>query len=153
ILFLGLMMTTEGAKVLEYNARFGDPETQSILIRLESDFVEICQAIQNQTLDKINIKWKKGSSACVILAARNYPNKPQTGDRIYGLPETADAENIVIFHSGTAFDENGDFITAGGRVLGAAATGNDLDEALKSAYKAVEKIRFEGMQFRRDIGK
>lgn len=153
ILFLGLMMTSEGANVLEYNVRFGDPETQSILIRLETDFLEICRAIENQTLDKINIKWKKGSSACVILAARNYPNKPQTGDVINGLDKISRDENIVIFHSGTSRNEDGNYITAGGRVLGVTARGNNLNEALDRAYGAVNQISFEGMQYRRDIGK
>lgn len=153
ILFLGLMMTPEGAKVLEYNARFGDPETQSILVRLETDFVEICGAIFNKTLDKLNIRWKKGSSACVILAAENYPNKPKTGNQIHGLEKVKSMENVYIFHSATARDKNGNFTTAGGRVLGVTATGNDLDQALKRAYRAAAEISFKGMQFRRDIGK
>jgi phosphoribosylamine---glycine ligase len=153
ILFLGLMMTTEGAKVLEYNVRFGDPETQSILIRLKTDFVEICEAIQNQTLDKLNIEWKKGSSACVILATQNYPNKPKTGDVINGLEKIQERENILVFHSGSARDENNNFITAGGRVLGVTATGDSLEEALQRAYSIVNQISWEGMQYRRDIGK
>lgn len=153
ILFLGLMMTEQGAKVLEYNVRFGDPEAQSILIRLESDLVEICEAIEKQTLDKININWKRGSSACVILAAENYPNKPQTGDTIKGLDVIKANQNVEVFHSGTALNENGDYITAGGRVLGITTAGDTLDEALKTAYENVKKISFSGMQFRRDIGK
>jgi phosphoribosylamine---glycine ligase len=153
ILFLGLMMTKEGAKVLEYNVRFGDPETQSILVKLETDFLKICEAISNQTLDQIEIQWKKGSSACVILAARNYPSKPNTGDVINGLNEANSIENVVIFHSGTAKDANDNFITAGGRVLGVTASGNDINETLNRAYQAVDKISFDGMQYRRDIGK
>lgn len=153
ILFLGLMMTGEGAKVLEYNVRFGDPENQSILVRLETDFLKICEAILNQSLDQIDIQWKKGSSACVILAAQNYPAKPKTGDVIRGLNEVNEIENVAVFHSGTARNENGEFITAGGRVLGVTATGNDLNEALNRAYQTVEKISFDGMQYRRDIGK
>jgi phosphoribosylamine--glycine ligase len=154
VLFLGLMLTeSRGAQVLEYNVRFGDPETQSILIRLETDILEICEAIENQTLDKLEIKWKKGSSACVILAARNYPAKPQAGDLIRGLDKIKSNENIVVFHSGTAINESGDFITAGGRVLGVTAAESDLEEALRLAYEAVNLISFDGMQFRRDIGK
>jgi phosphoribosylamine--glycine ligase len=154
VLFLGLMMTpTRGAQVLEYNVRFGDPETQSILIRLETDLLEICDAIENQTLDKLEIKWKKGSSACVVLAARNYPANPQTADLITGLDKIKSNENTVVFHSGTAKNETGGFITTGGRVLGVTATGDDLDEALRWAYDAVNLISFNGMQFRRDIGK
>ncbi len=99
ILFLGLMMTESGAKVLEYNVRFGDPETQSILVRLETDLVEICEAMLSQTLDKVEIKWRKGSSACVVLASANYPNKPKVGDVIHGLEKVKDA---VVFHAGTS---------------------------------------------------
>ena len=153
ILFLGLMMTESGAKTLEYNVRFGDPETQAVLIRLETDFVEICDAIINQKLDDLEIKWKEGSSACVILAAENYPNKPKTGDTISGIDDAKTIENTFIFHAGTKKDENGNFITSGGRVLAVTATGNNLDEALETAYLAVEKISWKGMQYRRDIGK
>lgn len=153
ILFLGLMLTETGAKVLEYNVRFGDPETQAILIRLETDFVEICDAIVNQTLDTLDIKWKQGSSACVILAAANYPNKPKTGDTISGIEKSKKIENTFVFHAGTKNDENGNFLTAGGRVLGITATGANLEEALRTAYEAVGKINWNGMQYRRDIGK
>lgn len=153
ILFLGLMLTRRGAKVLEYNVRFGDPETQSILMRLETDLTEICAAINNQTLDKLKINWKEESAACVILAAENYPNKPRTGDIIRGLKDAESLENVKIFHSGTAKDAGGNFVTAGGRVLGVTATGKNLEEAVKQAYAAVEKISFDGMQFRRDIGR
>ncbi len=150
ILFIGLMMTDSGAKVLEYNVRFGDPETQSILVRLETDFLEICQAMLSQNLDKLEIKWKKGSSACVVLASDNYPAKPKIGDRIYGLENVNDT---VIFHAGTAKDETGNFVTSGGRVLGVTAVGGDIDEALNKAYKVVNEISWEGMQYRKDIGK
>lgn len=150
IMFLGLMMTESGAKVLEYNVRFGDPETQVILIRLETDFVKICEAILTTNLDKLSINWQNGSAACVVLASKGYPNKPQIGDVIGGIQ---DVKNIEIFHSGTAKNENGEFITSGGRVLGVTAIGNDLPEAIKLAYEAVEKINWNGMQFRKDIGK
>lgn len=151
ILFLGLMLTKTGVKVLEYNIRFGDPETQVILVRLKTDLIEICEAMLNQTLDKINIEWQSGSSACVVLAAKNYPNKPQTDDVIKGLDE--DFGDVEIFHAGTAKDRNGNFITNGGRVLGATANGESLDEALAKVYQAVGKISWNGLQFRRDIGK
>lgn len=153
ILFLGLMMTESGAKVLEYNVRFGDPETQVILIQLKSDLVEICEAILNQNLDKILIEWNEGSAACVVIASRHYPNKPQTGDIIYGLDLASKHENVEIFHAGTAKDERGHFITSGGRVLGMTATGENLGDALESVYQAVNDISWNGMQFRRDIGK
>jgi phosphoribosylamine--glycine ligase len=153
ILFLGLMMTESGTQVLEYNARFGDPETQAILIRLKTDFIEICEAIDAQTLDKIEIEWLSGSSACVVLASKGYPAKARTGDAIRGLDEAGADENVFVFHAGTAENENGEIVTAGGRVLGVTATADSLDEALKRAYRAVEKINWDGMQFRRDIGK
>lgn len=150
ILFLGLMMTESGAKVLEYNVRFGDPETQSILARLETDFSEICQAMLTQNLYKLKIKWKNGSSACVVLAAKNYPGKPQTGDVISGLNDVKDA---IIFHAGTTKNENGDFLTNGGRVLGITASGENLVESLNKVYSEISKISWNGMQYRQDIGK
>lgn len=153
ILFLGLMLTDNGVKVLEYNVRFGDPETQSVLLRLETDFTEICEGILEQSLDNLNIKWKKGSSACVILAAENYPNQPKTGEIISGLDEANRLKNVFVFHSGTKRNERGEILSAGGRVLGVTATGENLDEALKTAYDAVRKVSFNGMQYRRDIGK
>lgn len=153
IMFLGLMMTESGAKVLEYNMRFGDPETQVILIQLETDLTEICEAILDQTLDKISIEWQTGAAACVVLAARNYPNKPQTGDIIYGLDLAARHDETEIFHAGTARDERGHFITSGGRVLGITAKGENLAEAISRAYQAVNDISWNGMQFRRDIGR
>ena len=151
ILFLGLMMTAAGAKVLEYNVRFGDPETQAILVRLKTDLVEICEAILNHTLDKIAVEWQAGSSACVVLAAKGYPQKAQTGDVIYGLDKKF--EGVNIFHAGTAKDAQGNFITGGGRVLGVTANGENLDEALEKAYRAAGEISWNGMQYRKDIGK
>ncbi len=150
ILFLGLMMTEKGAKVLEYNIRFGDPETQSILVRLETDLIDICQAIYTQTLDKLEINWTNGSSSCVVLAAKNYPAKPQLDDIICGLENVTEA---IIFHAGTAQNETGSFITSGGRVLGITAIGENIDEALSKSYAAVRQISWDGMQFRKDIGK
>jgi phosphoribosylamine--glycine ligase len=151
ILFLGLMMTEQGAKVLEYNVRFGDPETQVILVQLESDLVEICEAMLSGELDRTEIKWKSGSAACVVLASKGYPAKAETGDVISGLENVA--EDIVVFHAGTKKNETGEFITAGGRVLGVTAAAENLPEALKKAYAAVEKISWPGMQYRRDIGR
>jgi phosphoribosylamine--glycine ligase len=153
ILFLGLMMTDAGAKLLEYNVRFGDPETQVILARLKTDLVEVCEAILSQTLANLRIEWRKGNSACVVLASKNYPQKPQTGDVISGLDKLENRKDIQIFHAGTAKNENGDFMTAGGRVLGVTAIGENLNEALAKAYRAVGEISWDGMQYRRDIGK
>jgi phosphoribosylamine--glycine ligase len=153
ILFLGLMMTDAGAQVLEYNVRFGDPETQSILIRLNSDLIEICQAIVEGKLSETAVEFSDESSACVVLAARNYPANPKTGDIIRGLENAKSRENAVVFHAGTARNENGDFVTAGGRVLGVTSTGKDLENALQNAYSATNEISWNGMQYRRDIGK
>ncbi len=151
ILFLGLMMTTGGAKVLEYNVRFGDPETQAILVRLKTDLIEICEAMLFGSISKIKIQWQAGSSACVVLASKGYPQKAETGDIIIGLNEKF--EDVNIFHAGTAKDADGNFITNGGRVLGITANGDNLDKAIEKAYRAVGKISWNGMQYRWDIGK
>jgi phosphoribosylamine--glycine ligase len=159
ILFLGLMMTDGGAKVLEYNVRFGDPETQSILVRLETDLIEICESMLDGRLAETKIEWRSGNSACVVLAAEGYPQKPRIGDDIEGLDVAKQVENVTIFHAGTKLSDvasggqSPSFLTAGGRVLGVTATGETLDEALSAAYKAAGLISWPGMQFRRDIGK
>lgn len=153
ILFLGLMMTANGPKLLEYNVRFGDPETQSILVRLKTDIVEICEAMLSCTLGDVNVEWQPGNSACVILAAEGYPHKPKTGDLIEGLTEAANLPNVTIFHSGTAWNPEGQLITAGGRVLGVTATADNLQKALNRAYEAAGRISWQGIQYRRDIGK
>ena len=153
ILFLGLMMTESGARVLEYNVRFGDPETQVLLVQLETDLTEICEAILAGTLDKTTIDWKPSSAACVVLASRGYPQKAQTGDIIYGLDLAKHYANVEIFHAGTIKDARGHFVTAGGRVLGVTATGENLQEALALAYEAVNDISWNGMQYRQDIGR
>ncbi len=150
ILFVGLMMTAAGPKVLEYNVRFGDPETQAIMVRLESDIVDICDAMLAGTLDSLDIKWSGGSSACIVLASEGYSGKPRVGDAISGLD--AIPSDVMAFHAGT-ISLQGTFHTAGGRVLGVTATGSDLNSARSSAYAAVDKIRWPGMQYRRDIGR
>jgi len=153
IMFLGLMMTPDGAKLLEYNCRFGDPEAQAILVRLDTDFIDICGSILTSTLQNLTINWHSGSSACVILASAGYPGKPLTGTVINGLDKAGQVEGVKVFHSGTGRDSSGRFVTAGGRVLGVTATGNDLGLALNQAYAGVARISFDGMQLRRDIGK
>ena len=154
ILFLGIMMTAAGPKLLEYNVRFGDPETQAILVRLETDLVDICEAMVGGTSQEFpEIKWRPGSSACVVLASQGYPSAPKTGDMISGLDSTSHVPNVSVFHAGTSMLVPGEYYTAGGRVLGVTATGENLDEALSVAYEAAGKISFDGMQFRRDIGK
>jgi phosphoribosylamine--glycine ligase len=152
ILFLGLMMTDGGPKVLEYNVRFGDPETQAILVRLDSDLVDICRAMLESKLADTEIKWLGGNSACVVLAADGYPQRPRIGDRITGLDEASAIDNVTIFHAGTKMADDG-FVTAGGRVLGVTATGGSLSDALRTAYSAVNRISWSGMQYRRDLGR
>lgn len=158
ILFLGLMMTNTGPMVLEYNVRFGDPETQAIMVRLETDLAEICDAMLAGRLSEIEIAWTPGSSACVVLAAEGYPAKPRSGDLISGIDKAATHAGVTIFHSGTSFGSSGSdygptFQTAGGRVLGVTAVGADVATALTTAYLAVEEISWPGMQYRHDIGK
>jgi phosphoribosylamine--glycine ligase len=133
--------------------RFGDPETQAILVNLETDLVDICEGIIDGSLDRMIINWKEGSSACVILAAENYPGSPRKGDLIEGLELAEKHENVEVFHAGTALDENGRFVTAGGRVLAVTAVASNLSNSLHRAYKAVNEISWPGMQYRSDIGK
>lgn len=155
VLFVGLMLTAAGPKVLEYNVRFGDPETQAILVRLESDLFEIFRTITEGTLGKTSVDWSEQSSACVVLASAGYPGAYQTGIPIDGLDRIAANENeprLQVFHAGTSAASDGALLTAGGRVLGVTATGETLQNALKNCYRTVDGIAWEGMQYRRDIG-
>jgi phosphoribosylamine--glycine ligase len=152
VLFVGLMLTASGPKVLEYNVRFGDPETQAILVRLESDLLEVFEAMTNRTLGETDVRWSSNSSACVVLASEGYPGKPNVGAVISGLENATAESGACIFHAGTGSDESGNFITAGGRVLGVTATGKNLGEALHSCYETIARIHWSGMQYRRDIG-
>jgi len=151
ILYFGLMITKDGPKVLEYNARFGDPETQAVLPRLKTDLIDIMEAIIDDKLDKINIEWHEGGSACVVMASGGYPGDYQTGYEIEGIKQ-AEELGCMVFNAGTKLDE-GKLVTAGGRVLGVTAIGENLDKALEKAYAGVEKVCFEGKHFRRDIGR
>ncbi|HEX4067785.1 MAG TPA: phosphoribosylamine--glycine ligase [Acidobacteriaceae bacterium] len=151
VLYCGIMMTATGPMVLEYNARFGDPETQAILPRMESDLVEGLEACVEGRLSDTEFRWKPGASACIVAASKGYPGSYETGRVITGLDAAAQVPDVDIFHAGTTF-ENGEYRTAGGRVLGITATGLSLTEALASAYEAIDRIHFEGMVFRRDIG-
>ena len=141
------------AKLLEYNVRFGDPETQSILVRLETDLVEICEAMLEGKLNETDIHWRPGSSATVVLAADGYPQSPRKGDVISGLETAAAVPGVTVFHAGTARNAEGELVTSGGRVLGITAAAESLDGALRQAYKGVEVISWNGMQYRRDIGR
>ena len=151
-LYFGLMLTDEGAKVVEYNCRFGDPETQVVLPLLETDFVDIIEAVYSETLENLDIKWSDKACACVVMASGGYPEKYETGKEIAGLDENGQTSGAYVYHAGTKL-ENGKFYTAGGRVLGVTATGDSLKFALDGAYKAVGKISFEKAHFRKDIGK
>ena len=153
ILFIGLMLTSNGPLVLEYNVRFGDPETQAILIRLQTDLSSIFEAIVDQRLGELEVKWSTDSSACVVLAARGYPGKPDTGTVIEGLERAGQHDNVEIFHAATSRGANAERLTAGGRVLGVTATGETLDVALSRCYAAVDDIHWDGMHYRRDIGR
>ncbi|HYL77835.1 MAG TPA: phosphoribosylglycinamide synthetase C domain-containing protein, partial [Bryobacteraceae bacterium] len=147
-LYAGLMMTTQGPKVLEFNARLGDPETQVLMHRMESDFVEPLFAAAHGTLDETELSWRADPSVCVVLAAAGYPGAVRTGDRITGLDGVAGA---TVFQAGTKLV--GDVLqTSGGRVLGVTARGGDLSSAILQTYEAVGKIHFDGMHYRRDIG-
>lgn len=153
VLFIGLMLTSDGPRVLEYNVRFGDPEAQAILVRLQTDVVDIFEAVAHDKLDEISVQWSNDSSACIVLAARGYPARPETGARIEGLERAAQHAGIQIFHAGTARAPSGEWLTAGGRVAGVTATAPTLDLALARGYDAVNDIHWDGMQYRRDIGK
>jgi phosphoribosylamine--glycine ligase len=149
MLFPGLILTAAGPRVLEFNSRFGDPETQVLLSRLETDLLDLLQASIEGTLSQQAPRWKAGSAVCVIAASGGYPGAYETGKPISGLAEAA--TEAVVFHAGTRL-ENGSFLTSGGRVLGVTATGSDLREARDKAYRATAHLHFEGMHFRSDIG-
>jgi phosphoribosylamine--glycine ligase len=153
VLFIGLMLTDQGPKVLEYNVRFGDPETQAILIRLESDLVEIFQALVDHRLRNVDVRWKQGASACVVLASEGYPGPYSTGASIQGLERITIGSALQVFHAGTSWSEKGELVTAGGRVLGVTAWQPTLDAALERCYEAVNEISWPGKQYRRDIGR
>ena len=146
------MITKDGPKVLEYNARFGDPETQVYMQLMDADLYEVLLACANGKLDPGMVSWKPGFAACVVLASGGYPANYEKGLPISGLEAAAGVEGVEIFHAGTTKDESG-YKTSGGRVLGVTAIGDTIDQALERAYAAVEKIDFEGMQYRSDIGR
>ena len=154
VIFFGLMLTPDGPKVLEYNARFGDPEAQVVLPRLENDIVDVFEACIDGTLDQVDLKFDNDrATVCVILASDGYPVEYKKGFSIEGLEKFKGKDDYYVFHSGTKFNENGQIVTNGGRVLGVTATGKDLKEARKKAYEATEWISFENKYMRHDIGK
>jgi phosphoribosylamine--glycine ligase len=151
-LYVGLMLTPQGPKVVEYNARFGDPETQVVVPRMDFDLGELMLACAEGRLDASALKWKPGPSACVVLASEGYPASYPKGREIKGLDEAAKVDGVIVFHAGSSQGPSG-FVTSGGRVLGVSAQAASLPEALKKAYEATAKISFEGMHYRKDIGK
>jgi phosphoribosylamine---glycine ligase len=151
LLFPGLMLTPEGPKVLEFNCRFGDPETQALLPRLESDLLDLLEATLERRLDQVTPVWAAQAAVCVVLASGGYPDRYEMRKPIAGLPEAEQLEGVVIFHAGTQQEDNR-VLTAGGRVLGVTALGANLSSARRRAYDAVERIKFDGCYFRRDIG-
>ena len=153
ILYTGLMLTESGPKVIEYNARLGDPETQAVLVRLESDLVEIFNSIVDGTVGATSVSWSEDSSVCVVAASKGYPGQFEKGKPITGLGEANSTTGVVIFHAASVRDEQGSFLTSGGRVLGVTARGKTLENARARAYESISKISFENMHFRTDIAR
>lgn len=152
-LYFGLMITPKGPKVIEYNCRFGDPETQVVLPMLDADLYDIFEAIYEHRLKDVDIKWRDGACACVIMASGGYPESYKKGIPMNGFDDKGQVEGCFVYHAGTKLDDNGTFLTNGGRVIGVTARANDLQSALDKAYEGVSKIDFEGKHFRHDIGK
>ncbi|HZJ82923.1 MAG TPA: phosphoribosylamine--glycine ligase [Clostridia bacterium] len=152
IIFLGIMLTQQGPKLLEYNARFGDPETQVVLPRLGTDLLDILLAIVEEKLDEVHVRWNENAAVCVVLASGGYPESFTKGYPIHGIHEVNEQEDIMIFHGGTK-KENGQYLTNGGRVLGLTAVSKDLDTAMNKVYDTIEGIQFKDMYYRKDIGR
>ena len=153
VLYFGLMLTKDGPKVLEYNTRFGDPETQVVLPRMKSDIVEVMQACIDGKLDQVELEFEDNAAVCVVIASGGYPGSYEKGKVITGLEKFDDAEGYYCFHAGTSLNADGETVTSGGRVLGVTAVGSTLKEARANAYKACEWVHFDGQYMRHDIGK
>lgn len=153
VLYGGFMLTPEGPKVLEFNARFGDPETQVILPRLESDLVDVMIAVASGNPEDISLAWSDAWAVCVVLASEGYPGSYEKGKVILGVDEAEDLRGVTVFHAGTDFNRDDEYITAGGRVLNVVAIGDSFEKARERAYEAVDRVMFEGKQFRTDIGR
>jgi phosphoribosylamine--glycine ligase len=151
VLYAGLMMTANGPKVLEFNCRFGDPETQPLMMRFKSDLVEVMLAVADGRLDQADIRWDPRPAISVIAASKGYPGSYPKGIEITGIKQAENAPDVKVFHAGTAM-ENGKLVTSGGRVLAVTALGDDIKDAHRKAYEAMAKIHFDGMHFRKDIG-
>ncbi|MCR5657281.1 MAG: phosphoribosylamine--glycine ligase [Butyrivibrio sp.] len=153
VIFFGLMLTEDGPKVLEYNARFGDPEAQVVLPRLKTDMIDVCEAVIDGKLDQIDLEFEDKAAVCVVLASEGYPVSYEKGKEITGLENFKNKDGYYCFHAGSKFDENGKIVTNGGRVLGITAKGDTLKEARKKAYEATEWVSFDNKYMRHDIGK
>jgi phosphoribosylamine--glycine ligase len=151
ILYVGLMLTADGPRVIEYNARLGDPETQAVLLRLDSDLLEICEGIVDGSVGSTAVTWSADSSVCVVAASGGYPGEFEKGKPIAGLAEANAVPGVMIFHAGTMRDEQGSYLTTAGRVLGVTARGETLEAARARAYEAMSHIDFENAHYRRDI--
>ena len=151
ILYAGLMLTPAGPRVLEFNCRFGDPETQPLLMRMKSDLLDVMMHVVNGTLDQATLEWDPRAAVSVVAASKGYPGKNTTGDVITGIKQADEMDDVKVFHSGTSMNEKRQLVTAGGRVLAVTALGDDIASAQKRCYEAMSKIHFDGMQFRRDI--
>jgi len=150
VLYAGIMVTAGGPRVLEFNVRFGDPETQPILMRLKSDLLEVMLAVCDGTLDEVTLAWDRRPAVCVVMASGGYPDDYQKGKKITGLEKAGQLDDVIVFHAGTK-EDHGDIVTAGGRVLGVTALGETIEQAKARAYQAVDKISFDGAYCRRDI--
>lgn len=151
-LYFGLMITPKGPKVIEYNCRFGDPETQVVLPMLDADLYEIFEAIYNHKLSEVDIKWYDGNCACVVMASGGYPESYKKGIEMNGFDDKGQVDGCFVYHAGTKLSDDGKFLTNGGRVIGVTCKGDTLQHALDNAYEGVKKISFEGMHYRKDIG-
>lgn len=157
VLYAGLMLTSSGPKVLEFNARLGDPETQAVLPMMESDLVDIIEAaVEGDAFGSgrasVAVRWREGASVCLVVASEGYPAQPAVGDRIYMDEEAARAEGLLLFHAGTKYDADGRLVSSGGRVMNVVATAGTVREASARAYEGVRHVKFRGMWYRRDIG-
>jgi phosphoribosylamine--glycine ligase len=151
VLYAGIMVTQEGPKVLEFNVRFGDPETQAILPRLKDDLVQVMLAAIDGQLKNKRLHWLRDNCVCVVVSSKGYPGDYEKGKEITGLDEFKNKKDVFVFHAGTKLSD-GKVLTSGGRVLGVTALGKNIQEAINKSYEAIKKIRFDGMHFRRDIG-
>ena len=152
MLYAGLMLTSDGPKVLEFNCRLGDPETQATFLRLDDNFAEIARDAADGALEVRNMNWRKEAVACVVLAAEGYPGSPRKGDEIHGIDDAMALSGVTVYHAGTRLEDE-KMVASGGRVLSVCGRGSTLSEALDTAYGGVSKISFDGMWYRSDIGR